>query len=136
MIFYLDAGGAKISTRAHSMLCHVRLRRSSIVEQDCRRRCDVLGWLWTSTQDAPTGDIVTVRGMVHQVRKLRHMRMIHMSNCEEGLGREMYVAGTLEHELLFLAPLYRFASRRPRGSIRAIPLSVSFFLKCMIVQIR
>ena len=52
---------------------------------------------------------------------------INISTFEEGLGRVMYVAGALEYERPFLAPLYKFMSLHPRGSVRKVPAYVSFF---------
>ena len=54
---------------------------------------------------------------------------IHMGSFEEGLGRIMFVAGALEHERPFLAPLHKFLTMHPRGSIRRVPPYVSFILK-------
>ena len=54
---------------------------------------------------------------------------IHMGSFEEGLGRIMFVAGALEHERPFLAPLYKFLTMHPRNFIRRVPPYVSFILK-------
>ena len=54
---------------------------------------------------------------------------IHMGSFEEELGRIMFVAGALEHERPFLAPLYKFLTMHPRDSIRRVPPYVSFILK-------
>ena len=54
---------------------------------------------------------------------------IHMGTFEEGLGRIMFVAGALEHERPFLAPLYKFLTMHPRNSIRRVPPYVSFILR-------
>ena len=54
---------------------------------------------------------------------------IHMGSFEEVLGRIMFVAGALEHERPFLAPLYKFLTMHPRDSIRRVPPYVSFILK-------
>ena len=40
---------------------------------------------------------------------------IHMGTFEEGLGRIMFVAGALEHERPFLAPLYKFSYNASQG---------------------
>ena len=47
----------------------------------------------------------------------------------------MYVAGALEYERPFLAPLYKFMSLHPRGSVRKVPAYVSFFLAHLSRQI-
>ena len=52
-----------------------------------------------------------------------------MGTFEEGLGRIMFVAGALEHERPFLAPLYKFLTMHPRNSIRRVPPYVSFILR-------
>ena len=49
-----------------------------------------------------------------------------MGTFEEGLGRIMFVAGALEHERPFLAPLYKFLTMHPRNSIRRVPPYVCF----------
>ena len=54
---------------------------------------------------------------------------IHMGTFEEGLGRIMFVAGALEHERPFLAPLYKFLTMHPRNSVRRVPPYVSFILR-------
>ena len=54
---------------------------------------------------------------------------IHMGTFEEGLGRIMFVAGALEHERPFLAPLYKFLTMHPRNSIRRVPPYVAFILR-------
>ena len=52
---------------------------------------------------------------------------VHMNTFEEGLGRIMYVVSALEYERPFLAPLQKFLSIHPRGSVRRVPPHVSFF---------
>ena len=60
---------------------------------------------------------------------------IHMGSFEEGLGRIMFVAGALEHERPFLAPLYKFLTMHPRGSVRRVPPYVSFILKYLAREV-
>ena len=60
---------------------------------------------------------------------------IHMGTFEEGLGRIMFVAGALEHERPFLAPLYKFLTTHPRDSIRRVPPYVSFILKYLAREV-
>ena len=60
---------------------------------------------------------------------------MHLASFEEGLGRVMYVAGALEHERPFLAPLYRFMTMHPRHSVQSVPPYVSFFLKFLADQV-
>ena len=60
---------------------------------------------------------------------------VHMGSFEEGLGRIMFVAGALEHERPFLAPLYKFLTMHPRDSIRRVPPYVSFILKYLSREI-
>ena len=55
---------------------------------------------------------------------------ILMSKFEEGLSRIMYVAGALEFERPFLAPLYRFMNLYARDSVRC----VSFILQYLALQ--
>ena len=47
----------------------------------------------------------------------------------------MFVAGALEHERPFLAPLYKFLTMHPRDSIRRLPPHVSFILKYLSREI-
>ena len=63
-------------------------------------------------------------------------RVVNMASFEEGLGRVMYVAGALEYERPFLAPLYRFLTIHPRGSIRTVPPYVSYFLQYLAEQVK
>ena len=62
-------------------------------------------------------------------------RTVHMSTFEEGLGRIMFVAGALEHERPFLAPLYKFLTMHPRNAVRRVPPYVSFILKYLAGEI-
>ena len=55
---------------------------------------------------------------------------VHMSTFEE-LGRVMFVAGPLEHERPFLAPLYKFLTMHPRNAVRRVPLYVSFMFEVL-----
>ena len=67
---------------------------------------------------------------------VRWTEEVASSSFEEGLGRVMYVAGALEHERPFLAPLYRFMVMHPRGSRRVVPPYVAFFLRYLAKQVR
>ena len=58
-----------------------------------------------------------------------------MNNFEEGLGRIMYVAGALEFERPFLAPLYRYLNLHPRDSVRRVPAYVAFILRYLADQV-
>ena len=60
---------------------------------------------------------------------------IHMRTFEEGLGRIMFVAGALEHERPFLAPLYKFLTMHPRDSTRRVKPYVSFILKYLAREV-
>ena len=60
-------------------------------------------------------------------REVAQAGHINISTLEEGLGRVMYVAGALEYERPFLAPLYKFMTVHPRGSDRKVLAYVSFF---------
>ena len=53
----------------------------------------------------------------------------------EGLGPIMYVAGALEFERPFLAPLFRFMNLHPRDSVRRVPANVSFILQYLALQV-
>ena len=54
---------------------------------------------------------------------------VHMKTVEEGLGRIMFVAGALEHERLFLGPLFKFLTFHPRNSVRRVPSYAAFILE-------
>ena len=58
-----------------------------------------------------------------------------MSKFEKLLGRIMYVAGALEFERPFLAPLYRFMNLHSCDSVRRVPAYVSFILQYLAVQV-
>ena len=60
---------------------------------------------------------------------------VHTSTFEEELGRIMFVAGALEHERPFLAPLYKFLTMHPRDAVRRVPPYVSFILKYLANEI-
>ena len=58
-----------------------------------------------------------------------------MASFEEGLGRIMFVAGALEHERPFQAPLYKFLTMHPRNAVRRVPPYVSFILRYLAGEI-
>ena len=62
-------------------------------------------------------------------------RFVHMARYEEGLGRLMFVAGALEFERPFLAPLYKYMVMHPRSSVRKIPPYVAFFMQYLSQQV-
>ena len=72
---------------------------------------------------------------VRWTRTTAEQKTVHMAAFEEGLGRVMYVAGALEHERPFLAPLHRFMTMHPRHSVQTVPPYVSFFLKFLADQV-
>ena len=72
---------------------------------------------------------------VRWTREVAGQKTVNMTQFEEGLGRVMYVAGALQYERPFLAPLYKFLSMHPRGSTRTVPAYVSFFLNYLAKQI-
>ena len=55
---------------------------------------------------------------IRWTREVAATDYVLMSNFEEGLGRIMYVAGALEFEKPFLAPLYKFPNLHPRSASR------------------
>ena len=68
-------------------------------------------------------------------RQLPARRRFTWDPSREGLGRIVFVAGALEHERPFLAPLYKFRTKHPRDSIRRVPPYVSFILKYLSREI-
>ena len=63
-------------------------------------------------------------------------RTVNTTSFEEGLERVMCVAGALEHERPFLSPFYKSMSLQPRGSVRAVPPCLRFFLSCLSWQLQ
>ena len=47
----------------------------------------------------------------------------------------MYVAGALEFERPYLAPLYKFMNLHPRDSVRRVPAFVAFILRYLATQV-
>ena len=72
---------------------------------------------------------------VRWTREMTSRPVVNMDNFEEGLGRIMYVAGALEYERPFLAPLYKFLNVHSRGSIRKLPSYVAFILRHLSNQV-
>ena len=66
---------------------------------------------------------------VRWTREIASRPVVNMDKFEEGLGRIMYVAGALEYERPFLAPLYKFLNVHPRGSTRKLPCYVALILR-------
>ena len=87
---------------------------------------------------APSGLLDELRRW-HLQRRFTWLRAspttIHMASFEEGLGRIMFVAGALEHERPFLAPLYKFLTMHPRNAVRRVPPYVSFILRYLAGEI-
>ena len=63
---------------------------------------------------------------INWTREVAAAEHVLMSSFEEGLGRIMHVAGALEFERPFLAPLYKFMNLHPRDSVRRVPACVAF----------
>ena len=72
---------------------------------------------------------------VRWTREMASRPVVNMDNFEEGLGRIMYIAGALEYERPFLAPLYKFPNVHPRGSTRKLPSYVAFILRHLSNQV-
>ena len=70
-----------------------------------------------------------VEWFVRWTRETASRPAVNMDNFEEELGRIMYVAGALEYERPFLAPLDKFLNVHPRGSTRKLPSYVAFILR-------
>ena len=69
-------------------------------------------------------------------QEVANERAVHMARFKEGLGRIAYVAGALEFERPFLAPLYKFLSMHPRNSTRRVPGYVAFFLRYLSREVQ
>ena len=63
------------------------------------------------------------------VEKVAGSPTVQMASFEEELGRIMFVAGALEHERPFPAPLYMFLTMHPRDAVRRVPPYVAFILR-------
>ena len=61
--------------------------------------------------------------------RLLNAGAVNTSELEEGVGRLSFVAGILDFPRPWLAPLFMFLARSPRGSIVALPAYVKFALK-------
>ena len=61
---------------------------------------------------------------------------VNLNSFEEELGRITYVAGALEYERPFLAPLNRFLTLHRRGTTSKVPSYVSFILRYLSSQLR
>ena len=72
-----------------------------------------------------------VEWFVRWAEKVADSRTVHVSSFEEGLGRIMFVAGALEHERPFLAPL----TMHPRNAVRRVPPYVAFILRYLAGEI-
>ena len=72
---------------------------------------------------------------VKWTRTTAEQKTVHMASFEEGLGRVMYVAGALEHERPFSAPLYKYMTIHSRHSVQVVPSYVSFFLLFLAGQV-
>ena len=66
--------------------------------------------------------------------KVADSPVIQMASFEEGLGRIMLVAGALEHERPFQAPLYKFLTMHPRNSVRRVPPYVAFIMRYLDLE--
>ena len=62
---------------------------------------------------------------IRWAEKVADSPTVQMASFEEELGRIMFVAGALEHERPFLAPLYKFLTVRARDAVRPVPPYVS-----------
>ena len=72
---------------------------------------------------------------IRWAEKVADSPTVQMRSCEEGLGRIMFVAGALEHERPFLAPLYKFLTMHPRDAVRRVSPCVSFILRYLAGEI-
>ena len=72
---------------------------------------------------------------IRWAEKVADSPTIQMASFEEGLGRIMFVAGALEDERPFQAPLYKFLTVHPRNAVRRVPPHVSFILRYLAGEI-
>ena len=96
-----------------------------------RRRCSHLGWIRAAPQLLPT----RADWFVKCTRTTAEQKTVQIASFEEGLGRVMHIAGALEHERPFLAPLYKYITIHPRRSVQVVPSYVSFFLRFQASQV-
>ena len=133
-------GGRRASLQTSPLRFLRRLRAvwsPALLAKDSGRRSCHLGGVRAAALDPPAGHLRKTCRVVHQVdREISGQGSVNISAYEEGLGRVMYVAGALEHERPFLAPLYKFMVMHRRGSVRKVPPYVSFFLRYLSRQVR
>ena len=79
---------------------------------------DTVAWVgFESMHRSYYGDLSSSCRMVHEVdREVASNPVANMDTFEEGPGRVMCVAGALEYERPFFAPLHKFLNLHPRGS--------------------
>ena len=108
------------------------------VEEGERREGDTLVWVgFEILLRSHSVGISSRRAewFVRWAEKVASSTTIHMASFEEGLGRIMFVAGALEHERPFLAPLYKLLTMHPRNTVRRVPPYVSFILRYLAGEI-
>ena len=69
------------------------------------------------------------RWAVEWLRRVARDGITDVCEFRAALGRLSFVAGALEWEKPFLAPLFSFASRHPRGGMHVVPLYVRVLTK-------
>ena len=72
---------------------------------------------------------------IRWAEKVADSPTVQMASFEEELGRIMFVAGALEQERPFLAPLYKFLTMHPRDAVRPVPPYVSIILRYVAGEI-
>ena len=134
--FHLEAGGAEY--RSELIVFFVLCAVSGVpLSWNKTAGGDVVAWVGFELLHRSHKVGLTLRRaewFVRWTREVAGSRTVNMSNFEEGLGRVMYVAGALEYERPFLAPLFMFLSLHPRGSARTVPAHVTFFLNILATQ--
>ena len=99
---------------------------------------DVISWVGLELRHATHQLGITEKRaswFIQWTRELSARRFVHMARYGEGLGRIMFVAGALEFERPFLAPLKKFMAMHPRSSVRRVPPYVAFFLQYLSQQV-
>ena len=136
--FHLEAGGSgfRVALFLFFLLCSV-----SGVPLSWRKTSggDLVSWVGFELLHRSFQLGVTARRadwFTRWTQEVANERAVHMARFEEGLGRIAYVAGALEFERPFLAPLYKFLSMHPRNSTRRVPGYVAFFLRYLSQEVQ
>ena len=90
-----------------------------------------MGWVRALPQHVPR----RAARFIKWAEEVASSDTVNTANFEEGLSRLVYVAIALEHERLFLSPLYSFLALYTRRVVRKVPAYVKYFLRYLSRQV-